>query len=207
MKSLIFLAPLLSLVSSSSNFPQAPLQDPLPHPANRPPLNGHLPAMPSDNPPIVNQPSIALADVLGTQRSLTSFSSFARMHPSTDGRLSDLDRNTTVLAPLNSAVDDLPRKPWEQPGDYAALGADAYEGEEGQDRARLNMRRFVEAHLVPRSPWAENERAKTVGGKEIWWVERDGRRVVMPDEVDVERVAGQVGNGELWILKGVLNYA
>ena len=119
------------------------------------------------------------------------------MDPATEERLSDLGTNTTVLAPLNSAVDALPRKPWEQPGDYAALGADAYEGDKGQDRARTNMRKFVEAHLVPESPWGENDKVKAVGGKEVWWVEKDGKRVVMPDEIEVEHVVGQVGNGEL----------
>ncbi|KAI8685037.1 FAS1 domain-containing protein [Fusarium keratoplasticum] len=195
MKPLLALSTLLTLSTSS----QVPLGD------VKPDLHRlHLPVMPAAP---LNQPSIALADILGTQRSLTSFSSFARMDPATEERLSDLGTNTTVLAPLNSAVDALPRKPWEQPGDYAALGADAYEGDKGQDRARTNMRKFVEAHLVPESPWGENDKVKTVGGKEVWWVEKDGKRVVMPDEIEVEHVVGQVGNGELWILKGVLNYA
>ncbi|KAF4332028.1 FAS1 domain protein [Fusarium beomiforme] len=161
--------------------------------------------MSPDGPSI--QPSVALGDILGSNRGLTSFSSFARMQPSTDTRLSDLSTNTTVLAPLNSAVDALPRKPWEQPADYNNFGADAYEGDGGQDRARENMRRFVEAHLVPVSPWEKGEKCRTIGGKEVWWEVKEGRRVVMPDEVEVERVASQVGNGELWILKGVLNYA
>ncbi|KAF4980676.1 hypothetical protein FZEAL_3344 [Fusarium zealandicum] len=195
MKPLVVLAAVFSLASAS----QEPLR------TNRHPFNNHLPAMPADAP--FNQPSVALADVLGTQRALTSFSSFARLHSSTDDRLADLGTNTTVLAPLNSAVDALPRKPWEKPDEYDALGVDAYEGETGQDRARMNMRRFVEAHLVSTSPWAEDEKVKTLGGKEVWWVKKDGKRVVMPDEVEVDRVAGQVGNGELWILKGVLNYA
>ncbi|RSL52434.1 hypothetical protein CEP54_010925 [Fusarium duplospermum] len=195
MKPLLAITTLLTLSTSS----QVPLRD------VKPDLHRlHLPVMPAAP---LNQPSVALADILGTQRSLTSFSSFARMDASIDERLSDLGTNTTVLAPLNSAVDALPRKPWEQPGEYAALGADAYEGEKGQDRARTNLKRFVEAHLVPESPWGENDKVKTVGGKEVWWVEKDGKKVVMPDEIEVDSVVGQVGNGELWILKGVLNYA
>jgi hypothetical protein len=171
------------------------------------PLNGHLPIMPSSSDSPSVQPSVALGDILGSNRGLTSFSSFARMQPSTDTRLSDLSTNTTVLAPLNSAVDALPRKPWEQPADYDLFGADAYEGDGGQDRAKENMRRFVEAHLVPASPWEKEDKIKTLGGKEVWWIVKDGQKVIMPDEVEVERVASQVGNGELWILKGVLNYA
>ncbi|KAJ4015242.1 hypothetical protein NW752_006694 [Fusarium irregulare] len=204
MKPIVALTALFSLTTSS----QIPLREneqaPLSKPA-LPPLHGHLPIMSSDNPSV--QPSVALGDILGSNRGLTSFSSFARMQPSVDTRLSDLSTNTTVLAPLNSAVDALPRKPWEQPADYNAFGADAYEGDGGQDRARENMRRFVEAHLVPASPWEKEEKIKTLGGKEVWWVEKDGNKVIMPDEVEVERVASQVGNGELWILKGVINYA
>ncbi|KAL4728944.1 hypothetical protein ACLX1H_003350 [Fusarium chlamydosporum] len=200
MKPLIAIAALFSLATSS----QVPLRDQAPLPKSL--LNGQLPIMPSSDSPSV-QPSVALADILGSNRGLTSFSSFARMQPSTDTRLSDLSTNTTILAPLNSAVDALPRKPWEQPADYDAFGANAYEGDGGQDRARENMRRFVEAHLVPASPWEEEQKIKTLGGKEVWWVVKDGHKVIMPDEVEVERVASQVGNGELWILKGVLNYA
>ncbi|KAG8667510.1 hypothetical protein FPOAC2_12675 [Fusarium poae] len=189
MKPLITLTALLSLATSSQV-----------------PLKGHLPIMSFSDSPSV-QPSVALGDILGSNRGLTSFSSFARMQPATDTRLSDLSTNTTVLAPLNSAVDALPRKPWEQPADYDAFGADAYEGDGGQDRAKENMRRFVESHLVPASPWETEDKIKTLGGKEVWWVVKDGKKIIMPDEVEVERVASQVGNGELWILKGVLNYA
>lgn len=190
MKPLIAIAALFSLATSS----QVPLRDQAPLPKSL--LNGQLPIMPSSDSPSV-QPSVALADILGSNRGLTSFSSFARMQPSTDTRLSDLSTNTTILAPLNSAVDALPRKPWEQPADYDAFGANAYEGDGGQDRARENMRRFVEAHLVPASPWEEEQKIKTLGGKEVWWVVKDGHKVIMPDEVEVERVASQVGNGEL----------
>ncbi|KAI5467627.1 hypothetical protein BGZ63DRAFT_371707 [Mariannaea sp. PMI_226] len=150
--------------------------------------------------------SVSIADVLGSQRSISTFSSFSRIQPSTDQLLADLHANTTVLAPLNTAVEDLPRKPWEDPTDYDRLGPKAYSGDDGQERARQNLLRFVEAHLVAGSPWPKDEKAETVLGRKIWWTEKDGKRVVMPDEVEVERVASQVSNGEVWILKGVLNY-
>lgn len=94
-------------------------------------------------------------------------------------RLDDSSRNTTVLAPLNSAIEKLPRKPWEDPKDYGALGPNAYEGGEGRERAQRNLRKFVEAHMVPVNPWPESEKARTLGGdQEIWWEERDGKRLV-----------------------------
>jgi hypothetical protein len=130
----------------------------------------------------------------------------SRIQPSTDRLLADLNANTTVLAPLNSAIEALPRKPWEDPREYDRLGPKAYSGDDGQERARQNLMKFVEAHLVAGSPWTEDDKAETVLGKKVWWVEKDGKKVVMPDEIEVERVASQVSNGEVWILKGVLNY-
>jgi hypothetical protein len=105
--------------------------------------------------------------------------SFARDIESASRRLDDSSHNTTVLAPLNSAIEKLPRKPWEDPRDYGALGPDAYEGGDGHERAQRNLRRFVEAHMVPASPWLEGEKARPVGSdQEIWWEEKDGTRVV-----------------------------
>lgn len=186
----ILLLAALSSPSTSAASPAAPIQVPI---VARP-----LPAMPPPGSGSGSGPSsVPLADILGTQRSLTSFSSFSRMHASTASLLADLATNTTVLAPLNSAVEALPRKPWEQALDYAAYGAQAYDGSGGEDRANQNLRRFVEGHLVTRSPWPQGERAKTAGGRVVWWEERDGKRVIMPDEVEVEKVASQVANGEV----------
>lgn len=171
-------------------------------PPQQHPLPGSLPAMPppTDDDPN-HPPAVPLTDILGTHRSLTTFSSLARLHASTSDLLADLSTNTTVLAPLNSAIDALPRKPWEDPRDYGEVGADAYEGDEGRERAQRNLRRFVEAHLVTQSPWEGKARTVSGGegdkGREVWWEWRGAKRVVMPDEVEVEKVASQVANGEV----------
>ncbi|KAG7132329.1 FAS1 domain-containing protein like [Verticillium longisporum] len=123
-------------------------------------------------------------------------------------RLDDSGRNTTILAPLNSAVEALPRKPWEDPEDYNRLGTDAYVGDDGQERATRNLRRFVEAHLVPVSPWQENQKARTIGGdREVWWENKDGTKFIQPGNIEVVSIASTVANGEVWIIKGVRNYA
>lgn len=174
----------------------------LPHFLQKP-LHAIMPPSPDDAPPS-RQPAVCLADILGTQRALTTFSGMVRNSSPVESRLSDRRTNTTVLAPLNSAIDRLPHKPWESPADYHGLGASAYEGDEGKERADRNLRRFVEAHLVTVSPWAEGKEkgaARTVegagGARELWWEEKEGKRVIMPDGVEVERVASQVANGEL----------
>ncbi|PON28385.1 hypothetical protein TGAM01_v202879 [Trichoderma gamsii] len=210
----------LSLLTAATAPPsdQQPLRRPddqqrlPPHP---PP--GHLPVMMGSSNDNNNdsqvQPAVLLYDILGTQRSLTTFFSLTRMHESTSEPLSDANTNTTVLAPGNVVIDDQPRKPWENPSDYAALGEQAYDGSGGKDRADDNLRRFVEAHLVVgTSPWEAGVKAKTAAGTEVWWEakkDKDGneQRVIMPDEVQVDRVASRVANGEVWILNGVLNSA
>ena len=83
-----------------------------------------------------------------------------------------------MLAPLNSELQKLPRKPWEDPEDYNELGAKAYEGQSGEDRAQRNLRRFVEAHAVPVSPWKEGDKVDSMGGGKLWWEEKDGKRMV-----------------------------
>lgn len=40
----------------------------------------------------------------------------------------------------------------------------------------------------------------------MWWERRKDIMVVMLGEVEVEKVVKKVGNGEVWVLKKVLNY-
>ncbi|KAK4144368.1 uncharacterized protein C8A04DRAFT_27822 [Dichotomopilus funicola] len=193
--------------SFDRNHDQAPLMDPLgPGPAIPP--SG---SSPSTDPPVGSGGgggSVVLSDVMGRDRSITLFAGFIRDIESASLRLEDASRNTTVLAPLNSAVEKLPRKPWEDPKEYDTFGSNAYEGGDGRERAQRNIRRFVEAHLVPVSPWKEGEKVKTVGGdSEVWWEEKDGRKLIQPGGIELVDVAGEVKNGEVWIIKGVLNYA
>lgn len=56
------------------------------------------------------------------------------------------------------------------------------------------------------SPWKEGDKRRTLEGGEVWWENRGGGRVLMPGDVDVVRVNGGTANGELWILRGVVNY-
>ncbi|RAL68215.1 hypothetical protein DID88_008919 [Monilinia fructigena] len=118
--------------------------------------------------------TIILSDVLGRDRSINIFAGFTR----------------DVAQIINSAIMGLPRKPWEDPEDYDKLGGNAYEGEDGEERAHKNLRRFVEAHIVP-----------------IWWENKDGAKLLQPGNIEVSSTAGDVHNGQVWILKDVRNYA
>merc|ERR1712093_721321 len=148
------------------------------------------PAMPS--PPTSSSPgastggsgsdSVILSDVLGNDRSINIFAGFTRDFATISQRFEDSNTNTTILAPINSAIMALPRKPWEDPKDYEGLGADAYEGKEGV-------------------------KVKTLEGSEVWWEAKDGVKFIQPGNIEVSSVASKVYNGEVWILKGVRNYA
>ena len=128
----------------------------------------------------LEQPGVLISDVMGRDRSINIFAGFARDVEAVARRLDDSAANSTVLAPLNSAIDKLPGKPWEDQGDYNDFGATAYDGDDGQERARRNLRRFVQAHVVPTSPWKENEKTWSLldGDKEIWWEMKDGVMMV-----------------------------
>merc|ERR1712093_165967 len=154
------------------------------------------PAMPS--PPTSSSPgastggsgsdSVILSDVLGNDRSINIFAGFTRDFATISQRFEDSNTNTTILAPINSAIMALPREP-------------------GEERAHRNMRRFVEAHVVPASPWKEGVKVKTLEGSEVWWEAKDGVKFIQPGNIEVSSVASKVYNGEVWILKGVRNYA
>lgn len=123
--------------------------------------------------------TVILSDVIGRDRSINIFAGLVRDVASISKRLDDEAENSTVLAPLNSAMEKMPHKPWEDAQEYGALGAEAYEGDEGWQRAQNNIRRFVERHVVPVNPWKEGDKVETVGGTRLWWESsKDGGKVV-----------------------------
>ncbi len=133
---------------------------------------------PSDDTPSAGVDGLSISDVIGKERIISIFAGFTRDIDSISKRLNDQGQNTTVLAPSNAALQKLPRKPWEDPKDYSELGANAYEGQSGEDRATRNLRRFSEAHIVPVSPWKEGEKVESMGEGQVWWESKDGIKVV-----------------------------
>lgn len=135
--------------------------------------------------PIADMPSdesvstgVIISDVIGKTQAIAIFSGLTRDIDPVAGRLDDASQNATVLAPDNSAMKNLKRKPWEDPEDYNTFGTEAYKGQDGEDRAHKNLRRFVERHIVPQSPWEEGKKIKTLYGNEVWWETKDGKKMV-----------------------------
>lgn len=151
-------------------------------PLNMDPVGPGGPSLPSFLMPPGSQPAqggVMLSDVMGKERSVNIFAGFTRDIQTIAQRLDDSTQNSTILAPLNSAMEKLPQKPWEDARDYDTLGTNAYEGEDGQERAQRNIRRFAEAHIVTASPWEEKEKVKTLlGDREVWWESKDGKKMV-----------------------------
>ncbi|KAL8714752.1 MAG: hypothetical protein Q9220_001265 [cf. Caloplaca sp. 1 TL-2023] len=148
--------------------PASPQQEPM--------LNIPIPGFggPKGNP----AGEVTISDVIGNDRIINIFAGFTRDIDAISKRLDDDTQNTTVLAPLNSEIQKLPRKPWEDPKEYEVLGQGAYDGSAGEDRAHRNLRRFVEAHIIPTSPWKEGEKVKSIRGEELWWESKDGARMI-----------------------------
>lgn len=165
-----------------------------------------------------------ISDVLPKTKGINIFAQLTRDFDPIASHLNDPSKNMTVLAPRNSAIQALPRKPWESPEDYSKFGeVNAYEGQEGQDRAKKNLQRFVEAHLIPASPWKEGEEVETLGGEKLKWV-KEGDKIlvssfgrgcwlwhtdmyqIQPGNVEVDSIAEKVSNGEVWVLNNVINY-
>ncbi len=177
------------------------------------PLHNNLgPAMPPPTEsPSTSDPAggdtVILSDVLGNDRSINIFAGFTRDFATISQRFEDSSLNTTILAPVNSAIMGLPRKPWEDPKDYEDLGADAYEGENGEERAQRNLRRFVEQHCVAASPWKEGEKLKTLAGDEIWWENKDGVKMVSIVVLDSWNSADILCRSNLAVSKSVASLA
>ncbi|KAK6505422.1 hypothetical protein TWF481_007325 [Arthrobotrys musiformis] len=161
-----------------------------------------------DNPMVKSGSGPIVSDALSVQRDVSIFSDIVRGlsdHQIVD-RLEDKSQNTTVLAPLNSAVKALPRKPWEDPDPRNNVEG-AFFGDDGEKKAAANLERFVKAHIVPVSPFKENEKVQTLEGVTVWWTTENGITKLYPGGIEVKEVKSPVPNGQIWILTGVVPYA
>ena len=181
--------------------PGADSQAPLVHPIMPSPPQKAQPAAAANDEvgAGISTGTVLLSDMISIDRRINIFASLVRDIESVSLRLDDGKVNTTVLAPLNSAIESLPRKPWEDPEHYKGRPGEeaAFEGEDGQERANRNLKRFVDAHIVTVSPWKEGDRVETLGGSEVWWEEKEGSRWLMPGRIEVQAVGRAVGNGEV----------
>ncbi|KAK6533091.1 hypothetical protein TWF281_007250 [Arthrobotrys megalospora] len=160
-----------------------------------------------NNPMIQDAGGPIVSDALSVQRDVSIFSEIVRgltNHQILD-RLEDKGQNTTVLAPQNSAMKALPRKPWEDPDPRNNVEG-AFLGHDGEKRAAANLERFVRAHIIPVSPFKENEKVQTLEGVTVWWTTENGITKLYPGGIEVKEVKNPVPNGQIWTLTGVVQY-
>jgi hypothetical protein len=119
-------------------------------------------------PGVAHTQQLPLTDLLGRDQKIQIFNSLISEVDSVIQRLADESQYSIVLAPENSALTKLSRKPWENSDDYKSLGPEAYGGEDGQSRANANLQRFVEEHIVPTKSWNEGQKFQTLSGKTVW---------------------------------------
>jgi hypothetical protein len=138
----------------------------------------------SDQTPIMSSGQ-TISDVIGRNEDIAIFTSFTRDVSTVSQRFDSNSKNVTVLAPQDQSIKQLPRKPWEDPKDYSTFGASAYEGQSGVDRAQENLKRFVEAHIVPDSPWKEGDKVETLAGNKVWFEKKGDVKYVGLDFIAV----------------------
>jgi uncharacterized surface protein with fasciclin (FAS1) repeats len=122
-------------------------------------------------------------------------------------RLADESTNSTLLVPCNSALQILPRKPWEDRDEKEGIRRDGKEDlvwdQEVEDQARKNVEDFVAGHLITRYPVEEGKKVDTLRGTQVEYRVMGGDKYVYPGEIKVlgEREAA---NGAIWVLDGVI---
>jgi uncharacterized surface protein with fasciclin (FAS1) repeats len=122
-------------------------------------------------------------------------------------RLTDEFVNSTLLVPRNSALQTLPRKPWEDKSDDEQVTKngpkDILWNKEVEDKARKNVENFVAAHVITKYPIQEGKDLPTLNGSTVSYKVEGGRKYVLPGNIKVlgEREAA---NGAIWVLDGVI---
>ena len=122
--------------------------------------------------------------------------------------MADESVNSTLLVPRNSALQTLPRKPWEDKDDQESPrredGKEDWVWEkEVEDKARKNVEDFVAGHLVTKYPIEEGKELDTLSGTKVSYKVKGGEKYIYPGEIKVlgEREAA---NGAIWVLDGVI---
>lgn len=150
-------------------------------------------------------PDILLTDLLTRLKSVQIFHGYIREVDSVYERLSNESKKSIVLAPQDSSLVDLLRKPWESLDDYAEFGVQSYEGKAGKDRADKNLQRYVKEHVVDSGFMTQDSKYENLNGNPVWYeILKDGNeKYLHPSNVHIESIH-QVKNGAVWILSGPL---
>ncbi|KAK9464393.1 hypothetical protein V1512DRAFT_244266 [Lipomyces arxii] len=152
---------------------------------------------------------LSMTDALGVDREISIFAGLVRQVEDLMYRLQDPSLDTLVLAPTNTVMQSLKRKPWE---DEVFVERSSPMDEER--RAMENISRFVLSHVVLGYGFDKPGEKKTcgAGASELWYENnRDGRSFVYADKANGDESKVRVlrsqatHNGQVWTVDGVLN--
>ena len=122
-------------------------------------------------------------------------------------RLADQSVNSTLLVPRNSALQTLPRKPWEDKSNDEQItkhgSKDLFWNKETEDKAKKNLEEFVAGHIITKYPIQEGKDLPTLTGSTLSYKVKGGEKYIFPGNIKVlgEREAA---NGAIWVLDGVI---
>ncbi|KAK9472947.1 uncharacterized protein V1510DRAFT_415620 [Dipodascopsis tothii] len=148
---------------------------------------------------------LLMTDALGVDREISIFAGLVRQIEDLMLRLQDPEAETVVLAPSNTAMQALSRKPWED-----EEGAVRQSPTDEERHAMENIRKFVMSHVISSGRLEHpGEHLGCDQGFEIWYEEESDKRYVYSsksEDVKAELLNYKsTGNGEVWTLSGVLN--
>src|SRR5947207_5560171 len=122
-------------------------------------------------------------------------------------RLADQSVNSTLLVPRNSALQTLPRKPWEDKSNDEQItkhdSKDLFWNKEAEDKAKKNLEEFVAGHIITKYPIQEGKDLPTLTGSTLSYKVKGGEKYIFPGNIKIlgEREAA---NGAIWVLDGVI---
>ncbi|KAK9379673.1 uncharacterized protein V2V93DRAFT_373315 [Kockiozyma suomiensis] len=149
---------------------------------------------------------LLMTDAMGVNRDISIFAGLTRQVENLMYRLQDPSLDTLVLAPTNTVMQNLPRKPWEDAPEAEPMSPNA--GPHGEERRALqNIERFVLSHVVFGYGFHQpKQKSKCGTGASDLWYEKSGANVVVHSDSKVANVVKmeRVGNGQVWSVDSAL---
>ena len=100
-------------------------------------------------------------------------------------RLADQSVNSTLLVPRNSALQTLPRKPWEDKSNDEQItkhgSKDLFWNKETEDKAKKNLEEFVAGHIITKYPIQEGKDLPTLTGSTLSYKVKGGEKYIFPE--------------------------
>ncbi|GAA5996132.1 hypothetical protein JCM5350_000498 [Sporobolomyces pararoseus] len=157
-------------------------------------------------------PLLSLTDLLTRSKNSRIFYDYLRDSSSVSTRLANPLESTTILAPVNSAIIALERRPHQGPPEPAGGYVQGYAGSRQDEQERADyLEKWIKRHLIAGKVDLEEESKEyesLLGGDKVSFARKDQEGQagykVMPGDVQVVEIE-QASNGVIFYLQGTLN--